>query len=260
MARVSAGLALLVGRSHSEPTVRSGRSPAWLTRPSAKTAHFQHVVAHGAISLYSIDHANRLIQTISLPQIDSSVHGVVASLRTAKLYIAYGQQKPPGGALLAYDLRHGRTPRTRTHCLGAPSDGNFSGRFIAGSTDAHNTIMGPDDRYLYAGGVDHPYLEVASTTTNQVVRKFGHLNGPGVRRFHDQREPRLASDRPTRALPLRRRPGNVNDIRTNNVVAHRPVIASTGDFLEIDWRLRGAPPPRLTAARISVVVACNWEC
>jgi len=129
-----------------------------------------------------------------------------------------------------------------------------------GSTDAHNTIMGPDDRYLYAGGVDHPYLEVASTTTNQVVRKFGHLNGPGVRRFHDQREPRLASDRPTRALPLRRRPGNVNDIRTNNVVAHRPVIASTGDFLEIDWRLRGAPPPRLTAARISVVVACNWEC
>src|SRR5579859_3340050 len=30
-----------------------------------------------------------------------------------------------------------------------------------GSTGAHNTIMGPDDRYLYAGGVDHPYLEVA---------------------------------------------------------------------------------------------------
>lgn len=33
------------------------------------------------------------------------------------------------------------------------------------------------------GGVDYPYLEVASTATNQVVRQIGPLNTPGVRPF-----------------------------------------------------------------------------
>ena len=163
--------------------------------------------------MYSIDQANRLVQTIGLPQIGSSIHGVVASPRTGRLYIAYGQQKPPGGALLAYDLRRGRMLWHRTYSFGIDSMAiSPNGRWIympagererrtargasspprtAGSRadpsrvpiGAHNTIMGPGGRYLYLGGVDYPFLEVASTATNQVVRKIGPLNGPGVRPF-----------------------------------------------------------------------------
>lgn len=208
-----ATLALLVGRSRSQSLARnSGRSPAKLTARSSKTRHFEYVIADGALYVYSIDHANRLVQTVSLPQIGSSIHGVVASPRTGRLYISYGQQQPPGGALLAYDLRHGRTLWRRTYSFGidsmaispngrwiympagegttdgrwriiAASDGKPSGRSIAGPVGAHNTIMGAGGRYLYLGGVDYPYLEVASTATNQVVRKIGPLNGPGVRPF-----------------------------------------------------------------------------
>lgn len=208
-----AALALLVGRSGSQPSAtNSGRSPARLTSHSSKTRHFEYVIADRAIYVYSIDHANRLVQTIRLPQIGTSIHGVVASPRTSRLYIAYGQQKPPGGALLAYDLRQGRTLWYRTYSFGidsmaispngrwiympagektsdgkwriiAASSGKPSGQSIAGPIGAHNTIMGPGGRFVYLGGVNSPYLEVASTATNLAVRKIGPLNGPGVRPF-----------------------------------------------------------------------------
>jgi DNA-binding beta-propeller fold protein YncE len=208
-----AGLALLDGRSRSQPPARnSGRSPAQLARHSRKIRHFEYVIAGGALHVYSIDHANRLVQTVSVPQIGTSIHGVVASPPTGRLYIAYGQQTPSGGSLLAYDLRRGRTLWHRTYAFGidsmaispngrwiympagegttdgtwrliAASDGKPTGRSIAGPEGAHNTIMGPGGRYLYMGGVDYPYLEVASTATNRVVRMIGPLNGPGVRPF-----------------------------------------------------------------------------
>lgn len=206
-------LVLLVARSRSEPSVRdSGRSPAVLTAHSAGTGHFEYVVAGGAVYVYSIDRANALVQTIGLPRIGSSIHGVVASPRTARLYISYGLQGPPGGSLLAYDLRRGRVVWQRTYRFGidsmaispngrwiympagegttdgrwriiAAANGQPTGRAIAGPAGAHNTIMGPNGRYLYLGGVDYPYLEVADTRTNKVVRKLGPLNGPGVRPF-----------------------------------------------------------------------------
>ena len=210
---IAAALGLALDRSRSDTSVRdSGRSPAQLTAHSGKTRHFEYVIGDGAVHVYSIDHANRLVQTVGLPQIGTSIHGVVAAPRTGRLYIAYGQQKPPGGALLAYDLRRGRTLWHRTYPFGidsmaispngrriympageqssdgtwrliSASNGRFSGRTIAGPRGAHNTIMGPGGRYLYLGGVDYPYLEVASTATNTVVRKIGPLNGPGVRPF-----------------------------------------------------------------------------
>lgn len=202
-----------VAVSRSEPTVSSsGRSPAQLTAHSATVRHYEYVLASGAIYVYSIDHANRLVQTISLPAIGNSLHGVVASPRTGRLYISYGQQAPPGGSLLAYDLRHGRVLWCRTYAFGidsmaisrngrwiympageettdgrwriiAASNGRPTGSAIAGPAGAHNTILGPSARYLYLGGVHYPYLEVASTASNRVIRKLGPLNGPGVRPF-----------------------------------------------------------------------------
>jgi DNA-binding beta-propeller fold protein YncE len=190
----------------------SGHSPAQLTAQVDRTEHFEYVASSGALYVYSIDRGNRLVQTVRLPQIGSSLHGIVASPATGRLYISYGQQKPPGGSLLAYDLRSGHVLWHRTYPFGidsmAISDngrwiympageatrsgtwriikaarGQPTGGTIEGGAGAHNTILGPDGRFLYLGGVDSPYLYVASTATKRVVRKVGPLNGPGVRPF-----------------------------------------------------------------------------
>jgi DNA-binding beta-propeller fold protein YncE len=205
-------LAFVAGRSRSQSDARSsGRPPAQLTAHSSTTRHFEYVVSDGAVYVYSIDHSNRLVQTFTLP-IGNSLHGVVAFPRTGRLYISYHQQAPPGGSLLAYDLRRARVLWQRTYAFGidsmaisrngrriympagegttdgrwriiATSNGRPTGHAIHGPAGAHNTILGPDGRHLYLGGVDYPYLEVASTATNRVVRKLGPLNGPGVRPF-----------------------------------------------------------------------------
>jgi DNA-binding beta-propeller fold protein YncE len=199
----------------------SGRSPARLTAGSAATRHFEYVVSGGAVYVYSIDEGNRLVQTISVPQIGSAVHGVVASVPTGRLFISYGEEKPPGGSLLAYDLRSGRVLWHRTYPFGidsmavsgngrwiympageettsgawrilAAASGQPTGRTIEGPAGAHNTILGPDGKYLYLAGVDHPFLEVASTATNRVVRRIGPLKPPGVRPFTINRSQTLA--------------------------------------------------------------------
>ena len=192
-----AALALLVGRSRSEPSAtNSGRSPARLTEHSSKTRHFEYVIADGAIYVYSIDHANRLVQTIRLPQIGTSIHGVVASPRTGRLYIAYGQQKPPGGALLAYDLRHGRTLWYRTYSFGIDSmaispngrwiympagertsDGKW--RIIAASSGkpSGRSIAGPDRRPQHDHGPGRS-LSVPGRRRLPVPRGGKHRNEP----------------------------------------------------------------------------------
>jgi len=207
---------LAVAASRSQPPVRNwGRSPAKLTAGSAVTRHFEYVVAPGAFYVYSIDRANRLVQRVALPQlprIGTLLHGVVADTRRGILYISYGQQKPPGGSLLAYDLLGGHVLWHRTYPFGIDSmalshngrwiympagevsssgswriiaarNGRPTGGAIKGPMGAHNTILSPDGRYLYLGGVESPYLGVASTATNRVVREIGPLNRPGVRPF-----------------------------------------------------------------------------
>jgi DNA-binding beta-propeller fold protein YncE len=211
LAAVIVGVSRSDTRSDTRPQ-KSGRPPAVSTEHLSATKHFEYVVSDGALYVYSIDRANRLVQTIPLPQIGSSIHGVVASPSSGTLYISYGEQQPPGGSLLAYDLRRNRVLWQRTYRFGidsmamsrngrwiympagegsgsgawriiAASNGRPTGRAISGGAGAHNTILGPDGRYLYLGGVDTPYLEVASTATNKVVQKLGPLNGPGVRPF-----------------------------------------------------------------------------
>ena len=88
MLAVAAVVALMAAHSRSEAAPsNSGRSPAILTAHSAATKQFEYVVSRAGLYVYSIDHGNRLVQTISLPQIGTSTHGVVASPRTVKLYI-----------------------------------------------------------------------------------------------------------------------------------------------------------------------------
>jgi DNA-binding beta-propeller fold protein YncE len=189
------------------------RSPAELTAGSRVTRHFEYVLTSGQIHVYDIDRGNTLVQTLSVPQIEGDPHGVVAGPATRRLYVSYGGEggSTGTGSMLALDLRSGHVLWVRAYPTGidsmaispdgrtiympvgessgsgtwsviAASNGSVIGSIQAGA-GAHNTVMSLDGRYVYLGGVDHPYLDVASTATRKVVREIGPLNGPGVRPF-----------------------------------------------------------------------------
>jgi DNA-binding beta-propeller fold protein YncE len=210
---LTAAIAVALGVAATE---KRGAAP---TRHAARVAatvepvkHLEYVVAGTSIHVYAIDEQNRLVQTISLPEITADTHGIVASPATGRLYISFGNQRPPGGSLLAYDLLQDRVLWKRTYTFGIDSmaispdgrliympageasgggawrlidarTGNRMDALIHAGAGAHNTIMGPSGERVYLGGVDYPYLEVASTATNQVVQRIGPLKGPGVRPF-----------------------------------------------------------------------------
>jgi DNA-binding beta-propeller fold protein YncE len=100
----------------------------------------------------------------------------------------------------------------------AASNGQPTGRSIDGPAGAHNTILGSNGQHIYLGGVDYPYLEVASTTTNRVVRKLGPLNGPGVRPFTINGSETLAFTTARSFLGFQ-----VSSIKTGNVLYTVPV-------------------------------------
>lgn len=195
----------------TNPSSSKNRSPAQITAGSRVTAHFEYVVPDCEIDVYDVDRGNRFVQRIRLPQIVNP-RGVVASPVTGMLYISFGNQGPPGGSLLAYDLPRSRVVWQRDYRVGIDSmaisadgreiympagegsgDGTWriidartglpTGAAINAGAGAHNTIMGADGEHVYLAGVDYPYLAVASTTSNDVVREIGPLNGPGVRPF-----------------------------------------------------------------------------
>jgi DNA-binding beta-propeller fold protein YncE len=188
----------------------SGQSPAKISARSGVTRHFEYVLTDETISVYDIDAANRLVQTICVPAM-THPFGSVASPAKGILYIAY-EGDTPTGSMLAYDLRRRRVNWRRQYPQGTDSmgitpdgrtiympegevgtdsrdwnvidaaTGRVTGSIRAGS-GPHNTIVGLDCKYVYLGAVQHPYLDVASTATNKVVREIGPLHGPGVRPF-----------------------------------------------------------------------------
>jgi DNA-binding beta-propeller fold protein YncE len=192
----------------TKPASSKNRTPAQLTASSRATAHFEYVVTDCEIDVYDIDRGNRFVQQIRLPQI---VHprGVVASPVTGMLYVSYGGVggDSGNGSMLAYDLRRARIAWQRDYDVGTGSiavtkngrriympvgEGSHSGTWeiidavsgaVTGSIEAgagaHNTIISLDGRYVYLAGVEHPYLAVASTSTNRVIREIGPLISGG---------------------------------------------------------------------------------
>ena len=201
----------------TKPSFSKNRSPAQITAGSRVTAHFEYVVADCEIDVYDIDWGNRLVQRINLPQIDPSdprYRGQPA--QTGMLYISFGNQGPPGGSLLAYDLRrepsclaarlsrrnrqHGDAATEREIYMPAgESSGDGTWRIIDARTglptgagcqrrrSAHNTIMGADGEHVYLAGVGLPVLAVASTTSNDVSARDRAAQRTGVRPVYDQR-------------------------------------------------------------------------
>ncbi len=188
-----------------------GLVPSRLTARSSVTRHFEYIFDAGGIQVYDIDHDNRYLGQIAFPSLP--IRGLVADPATATLFVAYGG---PGGSagtgsMLAYDLVSGKTLWRRNYSTGVDNiaitpngrkiymaigeasssttweivdaaSGRIAGS-IQGGSGPHETIIGPDGKYVYLGGVNTPYLEIGSTSTGRIVRKLGPLYGPGVRPF-----------------------------------------------------------------------------
>jgi DNA-binding beta-propeller fold protein YncE len=187
----------------------AGRDPRAGSLSSGATRHYEYVFPDGAMYVYDIDHGHRLVQRVRLPGV-TGVRGVAASPRTHMLYISYGAFGGPGttGRLLAYNLLAGAVVYNRTYSRGIDSmaidpagariympdgegsrdgvwsviaarSGNVIGS-INGGTSPHETIVGLSGKRVYLGGRNWPYLEVASTATDRVVKRIGRLRA-GVR-------------------------------------------------------------------------------
>jgi hypothetical protein len=138
---------------------------ASLVRPGIR--HYEYVFPDQGMYVYDIDAGQRLVQHVALPGI-RSIRGVVASPRTHLLYISYGGYGGMNGrgSLLAYDLVSGRILWDRHYATGVDS----------------MAIVGLSGKHVYLGGVRSPYLDVADTTTDQVIERIGPLRS-GVRPF-----------------------------------------------------------------------------
>ena len=176
--------------------------------PGRLTAHSSAI---SGIQVYDIDHRNNYLGQITFPNLP--VRGVVAYPATNMLYVAFGGSGGSAGtgSMLAYNLVSGKTRWRRDYQTGVdniaitpngrtiymavgessnsstweiidPANGTITGSILAGS-GPHETIADLDGKYVYLGGVNTPYLYVASTATNRVVRRIGPLHGPGVRPF-----------------------------------------------------------------------------
>lgn len=189
---------------------RSVRGLAKVARAGPR--HLEYVVPDGSIYVYDIDRHHRLLQRIPLPGI-GGIRGLAASPSTHTLYVSFGGDGGSNGtgALLALNLLDDRIMWTRGFRHGVDSlalsadgrriylpsgelapDGNWyvldarTGRQLAriatGTVGPHNTVVGPSGRRVYLGPRNSPFLIVADTATNRVLRRVGPL-AAGVRPF-----------------------------------------------------------------------------
>ncbi len=191
----------------------SALTPAQATAGSSTVHPYEYVFQPGVMSVYDMDDEQKLVQEVTgLPDADG-VRGAMVDPATDRLYISHGGDGPTGsfdGSLLAYDLvseaqlwnraypfsvdSGAITPDGKTIYMPTgendpsgiwnvlrASDGEPLGS-IQGGTSAHNTIVSLDGKYVFLGGRDYDYLDVASTATDEVIEKIGPLAG-GVRPF-----------------------------------------------------------------------------
>lgn len=187
--------------AQTDPAVR-------LSAHSSAVERLEYVFPNHVIEIYDIDHANRLVGHISLPQL-FGVRGVAADPTTRMLYISYGGQggTDGSGSMLAYDLLTGKVVWQRNYTTGVDSialtpngrtiyvpvgeqsgsgvwevvraaTGRVIGALHAGA-GAHNTVIGLNGRFVYLAGVKRPYIAVASTLTNRIVKEIGPLKTGG---------------------------------------------------------------------------------
>jgi DNA-binding beta-propeller fold protein YncE len=236
-------LLLAGGGSHARAVAQraTGRPSSPVAATAAATRHEEYVFVDHAIYVYDIDHGQRLLARRPLPGI-TRVLGVAADIPTHMLYISYGGYggNAGNGSLAKYDLLTGRVIWTRSYGSGVDSlavsrdgtrlylpqgelstDGAWlvldarTGAVIArihAGDGPHNTIVSPDGRRVYLGPRNSPYLSVASTASDRVIRRIGPLYS-GVRPFTINASQTLAYTTATGLLGFQ-----VSSIRTGRVL------------------------------------------
>jgi DNA-binding beta-propeller fold protein YncE len=215
-------IAVVASRSKASLDTPTVPAAAWNAAVAGKgVRHFEYVFPDGQMFVYDIDHGFRLVQRRALPT-DDGVRGVSVDPRSATLYVSHGGDGGGNGtgSLLAFSLRRDKVLWNRSYSFGIDSmainptgtriympDGELSsdgfwyvldaatgkrvGRINSGAgtgdNGPHNTVVGLSGRYAYLGDRNYArsgsnYLYVASTATNQVVRRIGPLKS-GVRPF-----------------------------------------------------------------------------
>ncbi len=169
--------------------------------------HYEYVFPDGSIDVYDMDHRGALVKRIRVPT-SAGVRGTVASAVTGMLYISYGSDKGGGGSMLKYNLMTDRVVWMKQYPFGVDSmsispdgntiymptgelvskgiwevidgnSGNVRASIDSRGTGPHNTVVSPDGTRVYLGPRYTNYLAVASTRTNQVIRKIGPVGGTG---------------------------------------------------------------------------------
>ena len=177
-----------------------------------------YVVGRGSPNLlvYDMDDNYKLVKSRTVRELQvSRTWGAVAHAESGVLYLSHHNRDGAGGTIspgiLAYDLVADKvlwrktykpfvdsleiTPDGKTIYMAtgeASSSGDFWFVIDAATGDvkdtipvfrgAHNTIVSPDGSHVYMGSVRYPYLVVADTATNDVVREIGPFRA-GVRPF-----------------------------------------------------------------------------
>ncbi len=184
------------------------------------TRHLEYVFDDGSYSVYDIDRNNAFVRRVSLPEA-RGIRGVAVTPGSPILYVSFGGDggSNGNGSLLAYDIVREQLLWTRTYDTGVDSfalsrngkwmymptgeldsggrwlvidtrNGSVT-RTIEAGAGPHNTIVSLDGQHVYLGGRSYPYLEVASTHTNHIIRRIGPLKD-GVRPFTINRSQTLA--------------------------------------------------------------------
>lgn len=205
---------------------------------------YLYVFRTAAIDVFDIDQNHKLLKSLKLPKGIERIWGATAHAESHMLYISYHGRdaaKKFETGLLAYDLvteevvwkklykpfvdspaitRDGKTIYLSSG--EASSEGSFW--FVISAADgtvrdtievhrgAHNTIIGLDGKNVYLGSVRYPYLVVADTTTNDIVKKIGPFRD-GVRPFTVNGKETLAFVNVNRFLGF-----EVGDIATGKVL------------------------------------------
>jgi DNA-binding beta-propeller fold protein YncE len=248
----SAASCPVLARTATRGTASTNAGTNTPTAGSSNTRHYEYVFPDGGMYVYDMDNGHKLVKSISLPT-TAGVRGVVASPITHMLYISYeGDGGHNGnGSLLKYDLVTDQLTWTKSYSHGIDSmaispdgktiympdgelssdgtwyvidanSGNETGTIIGG-LGPHNTIVSLNGTHVYLGGRDYNYLEVADTTTHQVIKKIGPLYS-SVRPFTINGAETLAYTTATGFLGFQ-----VSDITTGQVLYTVPIHGFSWD-------------------------------
>lgn len=240
------------------PSSSSRSSSPTATSSTGAIHHYEYVFPDGSMDVYDMDQGQALIQKVDLPT-TAGVRGMASSPHDHMLYISYGSDSGAGGSLLKYDLVAQKIVWEKTYGHGIDSmaitpdgktiympsgelssdgkwyivdtgTGNERGVINAG-TGPHNTLVSLNGKHVYMGGRHSHYLEVADTTTNQIIQKIGPVLGNGVRPFTINGQETLAYISTTGFLGFQ-----VGDIATGKILYTVPIQG-------FSWNGRGASDP-----------------